>query len=343
MKAKFRLFMRASGVFYIEDTETKWQGSLKTKDADVAQRLLIARNEAHLQPTINLQIARAYLSGSDPEVTKRTWQHVMETMKTGKSGPTLERWNHAIRDKAFDIIRDVVILETNGQHFLRVLNAGTVATNVFLRRLQNFALGMSWLPWPVLPKKQWPAVKYGEKRAVTADEHRRILEGEKNPEWRAFYQMCWHLGGSQSDVAALTAGDIDWQNRLITYSRAKTGTPVIYHFGDQMKEMLKTLPIDGPLFPRLSQLHEKHRAKLFNRRCKLVGIKGVTLHSYRYAWAERAKTAGYPERFAQLALGHTSKAVHRAYARHAQVKLPSLEEFEQTAQSKGSVPMPAAA
>ena len=28
---------------------------------------------------------------------------------------------------------------------------------------------------------------------------------------------------------------------------------------------------------------------------------------------ERAKVAGQPERFAQLALGHNSKAVHRAY------------------------------
>ncbi len=26
--------------------------------------------------------------------------------------------------------------------------------------------------------------------------------------------------------------------------------------------------------------------------------------SYRYAWAERAKAAGYPERYAQIALGH---------------------------------------
>jgi integrase len=42
-------------------------------------------------------------------------------------------------------------------------------------------------------------------------------------------------------------------------------------------------------------------------------IQGVTLHSYRYAWAERARTAGYPERFAQEALGHNPKAVHRAY------------------------------
>jgi integrase len=73
---------------------------------------------------------------------------------------------------------------------------------------------------------------------------------------------------------------------------------------------------------------EKHRAKEFKRRCVGLGILGVSLHSYRYAWAERAKMCGYPERFAQEALGHNSKAVHRAYARKAQVRLPSLESYE---------------
>jgi integrase len=57
-------------------------------------------------------------------------------------------------------------------------------------------------------------------------------------------------------------------------------------------------------------------------------ITGITLHSYRYAWAERARTCGYPERFAQEALGHKSKAVHRAYTRKAQVVIPTLEEYE---------------
>jgi len=47
--------------------------------------------------------------------------------------------------------------------------------------------------------------------------------------------------------------------------------------------------------------------------------------------AERAKMAGYPERFAQEALGHNSKAVHRAYAKRALMKLPSLEDYEQRA------------
>ena len=67
---------------------------------------------------------------------------------------------------------------------------------------------------------------------------------------------------------------------------------------------------------------------MFRLACRRAKITGVTLHSYRYAWAERAKTCGYPERFAQEALGHRSKAVHRAYARNAQVTLPALEDYE---------------
>jgi hypothetical protein len=42
----------------------------------------------------------------------------------------------------------------------------------------------------------------------------------------------------------------------------------------------------------------------------------------------KLKLVGYPERFAQEALGHNSKAIHRAYARKAQVRLPSLESYE---------------
>ena len=84
----------------------------------------------------------------------------------------------------------------------------------------------------------------------------------------------------------------------------------------------------------LSRVRANDRATEFRSRCRQLGIAGVTLHSYRYAWAERAKTAGYPERFAQEALGHNSKAVHRAYAKRALMKIPSLEEYEQRAATK---------
>src|SRR6188768_655832 len=108
----------------------------------------------------------------------------------------------------------------------------------------------------------------------------------------------------------------------------KTQAPVIVSFGKTLLTILDDLPEKGALFPRLEKMHEKHRAKEFKVRCESVGVSGVTLHSYRYAWAERARTAGMSERHAMEMLGHNSAAVHRAYAKKARVKIPSLEEIE---------------
>lgn len=106
MKARFRLVRRGSrgGIFYCLDTVTLQRVSLKTGDRTEAQRLLHARNEAHAQPALNLQIARAYLSATDPEVRTRTWQHVMEMMALTKKGETFKRWNTAMKDPAFNVI-----------------------------------------------------------------------------------------------------------------------------------------------------------------------------------------------------------------------------------------------
>jgi hypothetical protein len=150
------MFKGSSGVFYLEDTVSLQQESLKTKDKDVAQRTLSAKNQAHEQPALNLQMARTYLAASDPAVVKRTWQRAMDALASSKKGPTLDRWQRAIKDHAFDLIRDHRILETRAEVFWTVLCQGTVATNVFLRRIHNFALDMAWLPWPVIPKRQWP-------------------------------------------------------------------------------------------------------------------------------------------------------------------------------------------
>ncbi len=131
--------------------------------------------------------------------------------------------------------------------------------------------------------------------------------------------------------------------RTVSYARMKTGTQARIHFGDTVAAILHSRPTSGHLFPLVANWKESDRAKAFIRRCRLVGVSGVCLHSYRYAWAERAKVCGYPERFAQEALGHNSKAVHRAYARKAQVTIPSLEEFEKKAAASVIVPMNIAA
>jgi hypothetical protein len=202
MKQRYRMFQRGP-VFYAEDSTTGKQTSLKTKEPSEARRLIAAKNEAHIQLALNLQIARAYLSATDPEIRTRTWQVVMDIMTTTKQGSTLRRWQGAMKDAAFNSIRDLTLLETRPEHFLRVLTSGTVSTNVFLRRLHNFALDMTWVAWPIIPRRHWPRIEYGDKRAITAEEHQKIIAGERNPEWRAFYELCWHTGGAQTDVSLL--------------------------------------------------------------------------------------------------------------------------------------------
>jgi integrase len=328
MKNRYHVFQRGWGTYYCEDLVTKKQTTLRTRDKDEAFRLVAAKNENDEAPAFSLHLARVYWKAGDPTAAKRTWQHVMDEIPKLKQDQTKHRWFTAIKDKAFVSIRNLVVLETQAEHFLKVLENGSVSTNIYLRRIHNFALDMNWLPWPVLPKKRWPAIKFKEKRAITLKEHQAIVAREQNSERRAFYQLAWHLGASQSDIAFLKAEDIDWENNVISFSRKKTGSIAIMRFDEDMAEILRNLPANGLLFPYLQTVRAGDRATEFHQRCVGLGIKGVSLHSYRYAWAERAKTAGYPERFAQEALGHNSKAVHRAYARKAKVELPSLGEYE---------------
>jgi len=333
MKQAFGLIRRPWGVYYLKHKITGEQKSLKTSDKFEAQRILQAHNESECQPHFNLSLARVYLNGADPKLATRTWQEVMDNIVTKKKDETLRRWQVAIKDRNFDCIRHLRVAETRPEHFDRALADCKVSTNVYLRRIHNHALGMEWLLKSVIPRLQWPRPVFKAKRAITAAEHAAIILREQNPERRDFYELLWHTGASQTDAACLPAEDVNWNTRTISYSRAKlksrTGIkPALIRFGFEIEAILKRRPSSGSLFPYLCTVRANDRATEFRQRCDGLKISGISLHSYRYAWAERALKCGYPERFAQQAFGHNSKAVHHAYAKHAEVTVPSLDDWE---------------
>ncbi len=150
----------------------------------------------------------------------------------------------------------------------------------------------------------------------------------KTPSGNLYLELLWETGAAQSDAVNFKAEDVDWQSRTISYFRMKTGSLAQFTISKALETVLSHLPTTGALFPKLSTFTANDRASRFRRRCHKAGVSGVTLHCYRYAWAERAKVVGMPERFAQAALGHNSKAIHRAYAKKAIIIAPSLEEYE---------------
>src|SRR6202046_130142 len=139
MKTKYNLFRRGA-VFYMQDTATGKQTSLRTKDETEAKSLLEARNAAQRQPVLNLHLARAYLTASDPAFVERAWQTVMEQLQSRGKDSSKERYASVFKSSSFDALRKKKLLETTADDFFAVFKQNKVAINEFLKRLHNFAL-----------------------------------------------------------------------------------------------------------------------------------------------------------------------------------------------------------
>jgi len=325
MNAAYRLFKHGK-YFYTEHRATGKQESLRTPNRDEANRLLAAKNEAANKNSLSFAVGQIYLNATDPALMTRTWADAIKIMVRRGGDSTQARTRRAFQSRPFDIIRHKVIHETHSTDFLNVLEDKRKSTIHYLRLLQSMAINLGWLNGRViLPKHCWPQIQPKNKRAITWDEHQRIIAAEKNTERRNYYEMLWEIGASQTDAAKLTRDN--FADGVLVYVREKTGTQASIRIGKRLKSILDQLPGDGLLFPKIATLCSVARSAEFHRRCRLLGIVGISLHSYRYAWAERAFSVGYPERFAQAALGHDSRAIHHAYARKAKVNCPSLEDY----------------
>ena len=167
MKIKKRFWLCKRGeVFYAWDTRTNARSSLETRNRREAEQLINAKNTSAEQPGLNLALARAYLSGSDPKLAERTWNDVIdEFCRRGKAQTQAHR-SRQLGRPLFDALRDRRIVETTANDFLALLNSGLAFVHANLRCLHNLALGLGWLPWPVLHAKVWPTLRPKSKRGI---------------------------------------------------------------------------------------------------------------------------------------------------------------------------------
>jgi hypothetical protein len=89
MKTCYRLIRRnvRGGTYYCVDKLTGKRSSLLTGDEDEAQQVVNAKNQALRQPVLNMQIAKAYLYGTNNGIATRTWQQaLLDALIANKTG-----------------------------------------------------------------------------------------------------------------------------------------------------------------------------------------------------------------------------------------------------------------
>lgn len=188
------------------------------------------------------------------------------------------RWTTAAKDRAFDLIRRAVVADTRPETLIAVLHSGTVSTNVQLRKLHNYCLDMGWLPWPIIPKRQRAAVRYGETQHPLRRASRNCrprAESGTPRSLRALLATRWcprrhrepdrlghRLGTPDGSVPPL-------ENKL---------APLI-RFGEDVDRVLRQIPASSPPFPYLLGVRPFDRATEIKQCGRDLGIEGVTLNS----------------------------------------------------------------
>src|SRR6266404_4436037 len=102
MNTRYRLTFRGirGGMYYCLDKSTGKRTSLHTTNEDEDRQVVEAKNTATRQPVLNLQIAKAYIAGTDSGINTRTWQQAIEAVTNTKQGANKERWLRVAKDKA---------------------------------------------------------------------------------------------------------------------------------------------------------------------------------------------------------------------------------------------------
>jgi integrase len=317
MKNTYKLFQRKKK-WYLETITTRKRKSLRTESKEEAEKILKHLNYAKNESALSFVIAKEILRTADSNYALRTWQNVFEGFSNQGSDSTKERKKRAFRRGGrFESIREKLLIETSAEDFDGIIKFGEISTTNYLKQAQTYALDRRWLLEPILnPKQIHTPKRKREPRGITWEEHQRILSHEKNVERANYYRVIFLTGAAQTDAANLRREDFNSQQGILRYNRKKTGRPCSLSIGEELRDLLEWLPNEGFLFPSVQSVGYRQRAQEFRRRTRLLGIAGITLHSYRYAFAERAAEAGIPERLVSGALGH-SLAVHRAYAKNA--------------------------
>jgi hypothetical protein len=324
----------------------KWI-SLRTKDKDQAELLFARKYGADVLPEENrkhLELGKAHLNLVDPGLTKHTWGDLYKSwanQKHLKSG-TKERRRVEVTRGIFPLIKDKLLCDSTVQPLVMAWreNLGIYARET-LRLIQNHGISLGWLMMPAIKPIHTKVYQCERRqnRAITQDEHdlilERLIDGANKVypitrmthgfEKHDYYQFLYLTGAAQSDGANMLASNINWRTKELVFHRQKTKERCAIAIAGALETLLRSLPKEGHLFPNMAAKTQNRRSQDFRMVRIALGLEGISLHSYRYWMAELFAKAGRPIRDAQIALGHSSKAVATAYAKHAKIAVQMPE------------------
>lgn len=144
------------------------------------------------------------------------------------------------------------------------------------------------------------------------------LWDELDQPYRLATQICYFTAARCGEVVSLERSDLHPERIIYQARKTKTKTTREAPVTPQLAEALNavTLPTQGFIFPSGSRTgHITVRAvdKHLRRAAELIGVGGVSTHSFRRSQATHLHQAGVPLRAIQRITGHATLAALERY------------------------------
>ena len=163
--------------------------------------------------------------------------------------------------------------------------------------------------------------RHGSAAVLSAKELDALLDGAPSPRYRALWSIQSWTAARISECLALTWGDL---NGVVTYRRSNTKTRTTRQVpvSTQLAAEIETYRVawaaehghvpakDEALFPAKGSTHtpmtRQAADKTLRQTCALLGLEGVSTHSFRRSLATSAVRRGVPLNVVQKITGHKS-------------------------------------
>ncbi len=176
-------------------------------------------------------------------------------------------------------------------------------------------------------------------KGVFTPEQIRLLVDTATGDWKGLVLAGYYSGARLGDLARLTWGQVDLEERSIAFTQKKTGAKIKVPIHPELEDYLLSgsVPDDGrkPLFPKLYHLRGSGKTGLsssFRRLMDRAGIaagiareksgaagrsvSSLSFHSLRHSFTSALANAGVPAELRQKLTGHADAKSHATYTHH---------------------------
>lgn len=205
-----------------------------------------------------------------------------------------------------------------------------------LKRAFNWAAGEGVIPASPIKGVKKPAVP-SRARTLTREQRAEILAAIPDEEFRLFVEAMQESGCRPSEVARVTAADVNLELGVWVLHRhktaTKTGRPRVVYLTPRLTEITRLLAErnpEGPLFrgPRHNRAFGMQGVcSRFRRlRQKLPHLKDAIAYAYRHSFATDALTSGVGVAQVAELLGHRDTAMVCRHYGHLADQIGHLKE-----------------